>query len=178
MSLGDILAMVNQRKNNNADQNFLNNPEFMSEALKNIEKMAQLHLNTSSKIIDNSLHAVQDISKSKDLEYFFKRINELSNESFNANVQNCQQLCNIINEMQVKFNDLCNNQLQNYNISFDSFKEQFNYKPSMNNINSYLDTVNWFKYANQAINNLQQVTSQIHDINQQMLQGWMSFHKK
>lgn len=136
--------------------------EFIQTSLTSFEKIANLNIEISKKLIKNTSNTLKEISTLKTPKDLFDKVNHLTTQSIENNINNCCDLCKVITDTHSKMNKLLENQVnitrQNVSTVIENITKL---SPSHTNSITTESLKNWVDGADKALDAISQMTSKV-----------------
>lgn len=137
--------------------------DFAQTSLESLEKLTQLQLSNSKKILDETSKALKEVSELENPKDMFDKINHLATQAVESNIDNCRNIYEVISDAQTKFSKMLESQFQKAQANIvDSVDSLSKFSPVSTSNNVVTDSVKtWMNNTNQAMSAMSKVASQV-----------------
>ena len=136
--------------------------DFAQTSLESLEKLTQLQLNNSKKILDETSKAIKEVSALDNPKDMFDKINHLATQAVESNIDNCRNIYEVVSDAQSKFSKMIESHFQQTQAKIVDSVDSFSKFSPLSSSNVVTDSVKtWVNNTNQAMNAMSKVASQV-----------------
>jgi phasin family protein len=156
-----------------SDESIETTHELLKTSLESIERLTKLNLNASRKFLEETTHALKEMTTVTNPKDLFEKVNQLAKHTVENNMSSCRDVYDVITETQTKIGKMLESHIhatqKNVATAAGNFSK-LNTKP-----NFASDAVNnWMNSTNQAMETLNKMASQISNFTHSNLNNMKS----
>lgn len=148
---------------NATGQTLDNAREVFQTSLESIEKLAKTNLAASKKFLEETSHALKDMTSVSNPKKLFDQVNQLATHTIENNISNCKDVYEIITTTQSKIGKMLEEHMRSTREAItQAFENVSHVTGNAKSHNLGSDTLkSWMNSANQAMENMKKMASDV-----------------
>jgi|SRR6185437_297069 len=147
-----------------SDESIETTREVLKTSLASIEKLTKVNLEASKKFLEETTHALKEMTGITNPKELFEKVNKLAKNTVENNMSSCRNVCGIITETQSKISKMFESSIQNAQKNMVSATEKLSKINPTAKSNFGADAMqNWINSTNQAMETLNKMAAGISE---------------
>jgi phasin family protein len=134
--------------------------EVLKTSLASMEKLTKINLAASKKFLEETTHALKEMSSITNPKDLLKKVNELATHTVETNISNCRNVCDIITETQNKIGKMFESGIHSAQKNIAEATEKLSkINPAAKSAFGTDAMQNWINSTNQAMETLNKMAA-------------------